>query len=119
MEREYTRLPGQGVVRRSQLDSLVEGRGDRPAPSQGHHSAAIQSPGPKGMGLQPCAAASGAMAGLGFAGRPVWISDSSPRWKPGHPNSHPDRLAWPGSGVRLAGALVQDRDTQMLGSVSW
>ena len=71
------------------------------------------------MGLQPCGVASGVMAGLGFAGRPVWISDSSPRWKPGHPDGHLDRLAQPGSGVRLAGALVQGRDTQVLGSVSW
>lgn len=114
----YTRLPGQGVVGRSQMDS-GGGTGDRPAPSQGHHAAAIQCPGPKGMGLQPCGAASGAMAGLGFVGRPVWTSDSSPRWTLGHLDGHLDRLARPVSGARLAAAPVQGRDTQVLGSVCW
>lgn len=46
----YTRLPGRGVVRRRQLGCLVEGQGDRPAPSQGYHSAVIQSSGPKEWG---------------------------------------------------------------------
>ena len=70
-------------------------------------------------GAPACGTASGAMAELGFAGRPVWISDSRPRGILGHPDGHLDRLARPGSGARLAGAPVKGRDTQVPGSVCW
>lgn len=54
-------------------------------------------------GAPACGAATGAMAELGFVGRPVWISDSRPRWMLGHPDGHLDRLAQPGSGARRQG----------------
>lgn len=91
-----TRLPGQGVVGRSQMDSLVEGQETDQLPPRAHVT--IQLLRPKRMGLQPC-------------GRPVgrWLDWGLWAGQSGLQTPVPGGAAWsprrsPGQ-ARSAGAL--------------